>query len=234
MAYASGAIGYCIDYQVTPAVELPDAGELVSAATSNPIAQAQQDFQPWVYRRLGKYRLYDAYSRANPNAPTAQPWVTSTWAQSNGSVAGTGIFHFQAGDPSLVTLDVIKNGAPTTFGPAVQQGDRIEFAYSFTAWMQAAADPPGAILFFPFVKNSNVGGEVDITAAGQFFDLFLGSIATGWPKLSMILRGSYTVPASPGAISIGIAMQADHNIATNADVRLVGPANISIKHYRKN
>ena len=224
--------GYAIDYQVLPAVELPDAGELVSAATSNPIAQAGQDFQPWAYRRLGKYRLYDTYQRANPNAPTGQPWVTTAWASSVGTVQGAAIVHF-AGDNSLVSLDVLKNGTATTFGPAVQVGDLLEFEYECGVWAQGSS-ATGCVLFFPFVTNSSLAGETDFQAAGKLYDLFLGSNPS-WPKMPITLRCQYKV-GLVGSISVGVAMQMDQNNAgsINCDARLVGPAQVTVRHYRPN
>jgi hypothetical protein len=235
-AYAAGAAGYVVDYQVLPAVAIPNGGELVDPATSGAVAEAQQNFQPWVYRLLGKYRLYDLYSGANPNAPVAQPWegAGGYWAQSGTvgvgfqPVSGAGIFQFLNGaqaDAFLISLDQLKNGAGTTHPPNIKIGDVLEVEFSYST--RAAGGETGSVLMYPTLK---IGATVlSQQSAGKMYDA-----GTAINTIANVTNRARFVATAAGAGSVSIAMQAANAAPATGSPRVTGPASVRVAHYRPN
>lgn len=84
-AQGASTTGYCIDYQVQPAFQIPDPGEGASMVTLAPVLQGLANSIPWAYRNAGKYRLYNIYTGALVASSQAPPFANA-W----GFVAASG------------------------------------------------------------------------------------------------------------------------------------------------
>jgi len=63
-----GATGYVIDYNVGPAITIPSDGDDFKAGAFNPAYQALEDHAPFLYERVGAYRLYTINRTAHSDA----------------------------------------------------------------------------------------------------------------------------------------------------------------------
>jgi hypothetical protein len=243
--YSQGAQGYCIDYQVLPAVSLPDNGtDLVDATVAGAVWEAGQNTQPWLYRRLGKYRLYDMYMGSPAAAPTGQPWAPSEssgsgWA-SIANPTGTTIYPYNgvASTGSAETsLDLLKNGSSTTYGPNIEPGDLIEVVWSLNAYVLGPS-AVGRSLLFPYMIPGNGNPAVYAQTSGKILDSLwqsVGSPTTQDVFVPVTLTAIFPAANLLGSSAkCGVALQADRSSTTNCGVSLVGPATIIVKHYRAN
>src|ERR1017187_493988 len=57
-----GATGYICNYQLQPAIQIPSPGDAASMVTLAPVIEGNANPAPYLYRRLGKWRLYNQYN----------------------------------------------------------------------------------------------------------------------------------------------------------------------------
>ena len=140
-ASGSGAQGYAVDYELTPATTIPANGDLIDATVTGAALESCINPQPFLYRRMGKWRLYNQYiingGAIIPPVYSA-PWSTNT-AFSSASVT-----------PLASTTYTLESMSDTpSIPPVIQVGDMLQFNMCFTA----------------LVNNSN-GSQHSIAAVG--------------------------------------------------------------------
>jgi hypothetical protein len=121
---APGAIGlangYCIDYQVQPAITIPSSGDLAQAGDVALIGEAAANFQPFMNRRAGAYRLHyraSEFGYPSPGDPFSSTVLTSANSASPNFLGGAApIFPFLTGgdNPIYMSGDVLEADYTTT------------------------------------------------------------------------------------------------------------------------
>jgi hypothetical protein len=218
---STSSSGYCVDYAVQPALQIPDPGDTASMVTMGPIIQGLLDNTPSAYRRAGKYRLYNYLAGLLPASPAtgADPYSAS-WS-------ATAVF--SAGDNFLnlsgVSLDFLANGFPgSAGGPVVVNGtDVLEVSYEFSVQLVSSVAVnttfhlvafPGKQADFHQVTLTSATTPVQVTtstAHGLSTNDFAGIFNCGsnsldnlW-KITRIDNFNYTLngSTSPGVTTAG-------------------------------
>jgi hypothetical protein len=156
--------GYCIDYEVQPAFQIPVPGELATMRDMAPVLQGMANAIPYGYRNAGKYRLYNYYAgllRASP-AVAADPY-SSSWSANAVFVPGDNFIPL-----SGVSLDHLLNGGISTSdgsagGPVVvSASDVLEVEYQFSC--QLVSSSPVNVTFHLAAFAGTVGNFHNIAA----------------------------------------------------------------------
>lgn len=204
-----GQTGYAIDYQVTPAITIPDDGELITASSVNPAFESNANALPFLYRRAGAARLVDVYdvdwSEDGSGWGTFASSSTSFAAMNVGSASSPGLFLFASGtDP-----------AP----PAIQAGDFFECFLS----LQGLCDTAGQFNRVCLGFSQNGGGFSPI---GGPFALFANTIIGG--TLAFRKTGL-------GATSwFDFAVMVSSSTGSTAQFQGIGAGHLLVNHYRPN
>lgn len=71
-----GATGHGVDYAVNPLLQVPDDADLANGASISTPVEGVFNTVPWLYQRVGGYRLYGVYNAFN----TSQALTLTAWS----------------------------------------------------------------------------------------------------------------------------------------------------------
>lgn len=181
-ANGTAATGYAIDYELLPAVTIPANGELVDMGPLGSAIEGAYDPIPFLYRRTGKWRLYNQYNILAGNffslPMNTNPWSTNTNFTSSTSVAlASANFTFESAS------DLI-SGPPPVFAV----GDMLVVNASFTAQI-----------------SNSTGGQAGVAEIG--FGLYQGgSFISSYELGAVLIEAQSTVlsavPVPVSAMSV--------------------------------
>lgn len=206
-----GATGYVDDYEVSPAQTFPLDGENVDSSTSNPPLENLTNAVPFLYRRAGKYRLYDIYT-GGAGTDGGSAWATGTLTTNSfvNLTTGTALLGFAGGahSPVLQATDILLATITTSL--------LITFAGSTT--ISLAASIAGGTYI-----STVLCSEVWQPTAG---DSGIGIIGASW---SGIYAGGGT-----GVFDFGMVARLTPGSAGSSAVALEPPWRLIVQHYRQN
>ena len=257
VVYASGAVGYCIDYQVLPAVSLPANGsDLVDATVAGAVWEAEQNFQPWMYRLSGKYRIYGSYGGAVAGSPSGYPFDGASggavqltgWSSAETESTNHSLVQMQGsststspsgtsggGSTTFVSMSVLQFGSSVSYFAQVHPTDILDITYegSVQTWLNAN----NAVVLE--LSLSNNGAFARANGSGK---LFVARATREINAAPFTIRGRVTgAQLATGGLNlaqdifIGLAMGEAISVSVDTpSVYLVGPAQINVMHYRAN
>lgn len=220
-----GTTGYTIDYSVNPVITLPSDGDLVNASSVDPALEALFNTVPYLYRRAGKYSLFDVYHSsavASANAPFAI-------AKAFNTVTLTG------GVWNALFPGVMNFGAPP---PALLPGDRLSVDFCFSPQILGLAES---------------GGTGSKTEFGWALALEVGG--SGYVLLEESMQNQYATPGSGGVAGYAdaIHLYSEFSVGSGGDsfdlevqayprvdpagtltINFLGAWEMIIHHYRRN
>jgi hypothetical protein len=133
---STASTGYCINYEVQPAFQIPNPGELASMRDLAPIFQGQANAIPYAYRNAGKYRIYNFYVNKLIASPTINmdPYNTA-WSTNTSFSAGSNFLPLTG-----VSLDyLLNNTSGSAAGPVVVAGtDVLDVEYDFSIHLESS------------------------------------------------------------------------------------------------
>jgi hypothetical protein len=227
-----GATGYITDFQLQPAVMIPAPGDAASMVTLGPVLEGNANPAPFLYRRLGKWRLYNEYSLlAGAIVP---PLYSSPWSVNAG-------FQGQSTAVALASSTLTFESAsstPSGPAPAFLEGDLLRFSTSFTAFGNNKAGPNHTMIQIGFglVQSGTLfpsGGSVvaDFSDPGSTFTTHAAPVSVcGYYHIAA--AGGLTLPTT--ALSFCIWAVVDYTSAVAFDLDLIGPWSGSFEQLRAN
>jgi hypothetical protein len=208
-AGAGGATGYAHNYSIAPAQTLLSDGDLAGASGLNPPVENLTNVVPFIYRRLGKYRLYDIYQTSS-GLPVSQ--------FANVSIAAPGPAEFVGGS------DLLGFHASPAFAPVAQVNDILEARVSFSlSWTSGG----GLNLLMGLGMDYSTGLVID-QGSVQGQNTAYASLAEhginliGWWKATAAVTFDLSIVAGYTGIS-----------GTNGLICLT-PLRVVVHHYRPN
>jgi hypothetical protein len=75
-----GATGYSINYELLPALQMPANGVVADVNDVITLGQGLSNVAPFLYRRSGKWRIYNEYSFAGLGDLITYPYVSNPWS----------------------------------------------------------------------------------------------------------------------------------------------------------
>ena len=181
-ANGTATTGYSIDYELLPATTIPANGELIDMGPLGAALEGSINPVPFLYRRQGKWRLYNQYNILAGNfislPMNTNPWSTNTNFTSTTSVAlASTNFTFES-------VSDLPLGPPPVFAA----GDMLVVNASFTAQI-----------------NNSMGGQAGVAEIG--FGLYQGgSFISSYELGAVLIEAQSTVlsavPVSVSAMSV--------------------------------
>lgn len=206
-----GATGYGIDYSVNPLIQVGDDGDAASASNNNTPIEALANVVPYLYKRAGKYSLYDRRVIASAGGTLTNPGNWSLW----GPIA----------DSTWSTIVATE----TTYPNVVNVGDYLVIEITAVDRTAGAYDVGYAVTL------SYNGGAY---ALGGSFD---GNGTPAWMTAASSLRIPFTARyeglatvKTANANGLSIALAAIQKSGGSASGVLSGPYQIVVTHYRSN
>jgi hypothetical protein len=179
-----GATGYVDDYGVSPANTFPLDGEAIDSSSSNPPLENLTNIAPFLYRRVGKYRLYDIYNAINASFT---PGGVGTLAVSSTTFAVV---------PGMTSILGFFGGAHS---PIVQAGDVVVVNLSLSVQAYLTAGTPITSLGLGFSAG---GGAYAIDGPSQQANLASAALLND--QLFGINLSSYYSPISANTFDVSL------------------------------
>lgn len=233
---AGGATGYALDYEVQPQITIPSDGDLVNASSVDPALEASRDIIPYLFRRAGRYSLFDVYH----NSQSVSTPTTATNGPGGGSTLFTipnptsGAWH----DYPNMTALIGWGGPPDNPGEiqsAIIAGDLIEVALEININAQDSVDglPDFA---FALSYESNGGSYATLSASQRL--LSVEGTASGGNVTSInasLALSAFIQATTASTFNFGLQYWPIGGIA-NGNTTLSIPAawRFLAKHYRLN
>ena len=224
-----GATGYAIDYEIQPAYTLPSPGQAASMVDVGPVLEGLSNTTPYLYRRIGKWRLYNQFELFAGDTLT-QPYLSNPWSTTAGITSGT----FALLNSAQFSLESMSD---TTSLPSYSGSNELfQFSVSFTARIV----PTGSANNYAYM---NIGaGIASGTGApsmleGPFCELVgycdnSGNvIPNAWP---VTLAGSFVGSFDASNLYLSLVARADSIFAGSASILLLGPITGYVNQYRQN
>lgn len=225
---STGSGGYFIDYQLTPSLTMVSAGDLLAAAAMNSPIKAAADASPFLYRRMGKWRLVNQYFI--DGGVTFPPLYSSPWSTNTG-------FSSSPATP-LASATATFQSLSDTLGiaPNFQAGDMLVFNTAFTALVGNSNGTQHSIaqVGFGLVQGGallNTGGFPSVLIDAQ------STVATAVPcrlhGMCYLPTSGITLPTT--ALSVCIWGRLDLAPATGTfNLDFIGPWVGQVLQYRPN
>ena len=123
-ANGTSGSGYIVDYELQPAYQMPANGTLADVNDVITLGEGLSNPIPYLYRRTGKWRLYNQYYINN--AWFSSPFVSNPWSTNNNFTSVTVT-------PMASSTTTFESSSDTTSIPPVfAVGDLLEISTSFT------------------------------------------------------------------------------------------------------
>lgn len=206
------ATGYAVDYQLSPALTIPDDGDDDDGASIDPALEALANLAPFLRRTTGVYRLANIY------------------AKDFGSGSSTGYLSIALGGSAAMTAQTLTGaGAPGLFGyasgtnpppPAIAAGDLFEV--DFVGQVNNTGGP--LLLNVGLAIN---GGSYSEMGESRLY--FPGSVYT---SAQMHLTAQFT--GSTVRTYWDMAIMAGGGGGASVVAQMQGTGRITVKHWRTN
>lgn len=224
-----GAHGYAQDFEVLPALTLPDNADLGDATVAGAVWEGLADTVPWLNRRAGTFRLYNRISGLVAGNVTDffTEWGHTALAAAINELSGTEApLLFAGGKPWIVApgdlLDFSYSGT-LSFSSTAHDSYLVPYYTDGTHVMyDNGADVPG--FFFPGA------GRVAKAAGGAIAQLPIPFTLRRQITQTQLVGGGLT--SLNAGIKIGLAGIPS---ATSGDsMYLYGPFHLTVNHYKTN
>jgi hypothetical protein len=210
------ATGYAINYSVNPLLQVGDDGDPASASEFNTPYEGLFNFIPFLYKRAGKYALYDQQIIVSaggtlasyPNSWTSQSISSGMWTVLTGT---ENIYPNAIGLNDFLEVE-IDAGLATGLTGSMAWGVAIGFNINGGAWQIGGS--------FDGVNVPEIG-----LAGNGSSDYRVHMKYTGPVKLSAL-------PIKAGGL--GIAVFGFQNSGGALTIQLYQPYQIKVTHYRSN
>ena len=218
-AYTSG--GYAIDYEIQPAIRIPNPGEAASMVTLGPVLEGLANPIPMLYEKCGTYRLVESYFGLYQNTPPYAMWATTTYA----SVTSP---NFTIASGTTVTAQYLLGTASIPyFGP----NDIIDLEVTFSAatdnmqgmWMGASVIQSSTSLAFGGIQCLRNDSLYSAGSYGGLYQPF---------ACRMTVPCSILNPLLPTSFGVGIQMSSTGS--NSGHIYLYGPYTVNAHQYRLN
>lgn len=209
-----GLTGYGIDYSVNPLIQVADDLEAASASNNNTPIEALANVTPYLYKRAGKYSLYDRVVIASDGSTLAS--YPNSWTSQ--SVPSDSAWH-------------IMTATETVYPNAIGLNDFLVVEIDFMLASGLTVGTIGAAVGFSisggawFVGGSFEGNGVPQFIAGNSVDQGIHTKYSGQVKLA-------SLPLTNGGLSVGV--MAFQNSGSPLTVQFYKPYQIVVTHYRSN
>jgi hypothetical protein len=216
---AGTTTGYALDYSVTPQLTLPSDGDLEDATSVNVPLEATADTIPYIYKRAGKYNLYNLYTIATSDAD----WTTGPHVWLSGTQPGNALWNDIGSityDPAALTPDVVQalDFLVITFTSTVKitAGAFPVVPFSLGVVFSNINAPPAAATYVPgsAITISNVSGDV----------------------YAVSMKASYLVTVASGFANkrVDFSLMVFGNVASPDTYAWTGDRQIVMEHWRLN
>lgn len=117
-----GLTGYAIDYSVNPLLQVADDGDGANASNLNTAYEGILNFVPYLYKRAGKYSLYDRQVIASAGGTlasfgtpfgSATSLTSATWTKITGTDGNVYPNAIKSGDILVIELDCVDGSIAT-------------------------------------------------------------------------------------------------------------------------
>ena len=225
-----GATGYCIDYELQPALTMPANGVIADINDVIALGEGLSNPAPFLYRLAGKWRLYNEYNLLGAGTLTL-PYYSSPWSVNN---------NFTSTTPAVLastTLTFASASSTTSIPPVFNSGDLIVYNISTTAYITTHTGTQNALVDIGFGLVQSATLTPLLTAQTALASYVYGGISSTPINLSgarkLTTGGALSFPTN--ALSFCLWAAVDYISAANQiDVDLIGPWSGSILQYRPN
>lgn len=218
------ATGYVIDYSVNPVITIPADTDPVNAASVDPAFEGLFNPVPFLYRRAGKYALFDLYTESN-FAGFHDPFSSARTIlnQTLSHVAWNTIF-----------ANVMSFPAP---GPALLAGDRLSIDWTFTPRIFGSGDGHGDT-----GTKQDMGWTLGLSLAGGGVTAFEAASQSQWivgqdivgHAAAFNLHHEYVAPVAADFFDLAILCLPRIDPVGTLSFEFGGSWQMSIRHYRLN
>lgn len=206
-----GATGYVIDYAVNPLIVVPSGGDTRNASSVSSPMEGIANNTPWLYERVGQYRIYNVGRIAHSDAMDAATWSST-------SVPGGGAW---------TALTSASWAYQWSFARNINIYNTDILVVKFQALAQLA-----------FAAVTTNGLALGAAFNGGAMTLVTGT-ATGWnasftgeATLEAVLFASDFTATQSNSVTFGI-MGSNSAVGANT-IALLNPYHINVIHYRVN
>ena len=222
-----GATGYAIHDPSQPALQIPSPSDPASMVTLGPILEGNANPAPYLYRRLGKWRLYNQYVVLKGTA--APPYASSPWSTNTNLTTGGPFTALASAQWSLQSLC-----DTTGIAPYSGANELWEFSLSFSAFWGATVS--GATVY------ANIGACITSGTTPGFLGVPMaiaevGALtAEGGPSIitPITLSGALETSFNVSNLYLTLAYYLDYVSSGNVDINLIGPLTGYLNQYRQN
>ena len=232
-ANGTATTGYAIDYELLPAVTIPANGELVDMGPLGEAIEGAFDPVPFLYRRAGKWRLYNQYDIIAGNVITT-PFYSNPWS-ANANFTSTSFVALANATFTFESASDLPSGPPPVFA----SGDFIDVALSFTVNAITSTSTQNA--YYQVGMGLVQGGTLYPTLLFQTVQAAYFAGGSGGALISPVtLTGSFYMASFAGTIptaglSFCIMARQDYKSASNdVELDLIGPLSGTILQWRPN
>ena len=220
-AYTSG--GYAIDYELQPAIVLPAGAELADPGVVGAAFEGNANTAPWLYRRDGKWRLYNQYQVLAGN-DIATPLYDNPWSTQSGLIPG-GWAAFNSAQFTLQSLSDTPSIAPF-FG--ANEWIEMDLSYSVYATVSSGAANP---CHFACGAQINAGTGINMLTMPFEMNTVLTTTSSVYG-----ISCSAGFPASFTASNIYLTLTylVDYVPSGSVELQLVGILTGVVRQYRQN
>jgi len=227
-----GAQGYVIDYETQPAYQLAANGSLADANDLLTALEGLSNPVPFLYRRAGKWRLYNQYQVVAGNfislPMNTNPWSTNTgFSSSSVTPLASATFTFES-------VSDLPSGPPPVFAT----GDMLVLSLSLTAQVNNSTGGQAGVaqIGFGLVQGGSLLSTIGSPA------VLVEAQSTVLSAVPLNLSGSVTIANGSGglvlpssALSFCIFARLDVAPASGSfNLNLIGPLTGTINQYRAN
>jgi len=230
-AGGTASTGYSIDYELLPATTIPANGDLVDMGPLGAALEGSINPQSFLYRRQGKFRLYNQYPIVGGNF-ISTPFYSNPWS-TNTNFTSTSVVALAS---STLTLESLSD--TTSIPPVFASGDLFEISMNFTAVTLTHTGTQNALIEIGFglVQNGSLLSTAGLPNAFVNANYLTG----GYVATPVALSGWYALASSPvtlptNALSLCIFARIDYISSSNqVDLNLIGTWSGVCKQWRPN
>ena len=222
-SYTSG--GYVIDYQLQPALQIPSPADPASMVTLGPCIQGNANPAPYLYRRAGKWRLYNEYTVLGGNT-LLTPYHSNPWSNQTGISSGGAFTKLQNGQFSLQSMSDTISIAPY-FGT----NEWMEWSVTLTVgYLLSDSSALGTHVFIGAALGTGTG--VPSFLVGPFVGFTATSTLTAFTPIT--ITGSGLQSWQSTLLNLTLCYYIDYIPAGSISLDCVGPLTGWVKQYRQN
>jgi len=207
--------GYALDYSVLPQLTLPSDGDLVNASAINTPIEGSSDTIPWMYKRVGRYAVYDQVLLGTQDSN----WTTgpTTW------LSGTQPANSSWNDLQSLTFD------PADLTPlVVQRGDILVATFTTTFKVTAGVSQIPLGLGIVFTSGLGSPGTATIITGSAI------AVPSGLAQVPISITAFYIAQASDANKRWDISLMMHGNAGSPDTYAFCGDRQLVVQQYRSN